>query len=1027
MSTRRQPVTAGARDLARSAGPAVAPAGTGVAGAPMSFAQERLWLIDMAAPGAATYNVPLLTRWHEPVDPAALGAALTAVVARHETLRTTYHLRDDQPVQVVEPPRSVQVEELPFDPARADGQLAARARRPFDLAAGPVLRCTVWRGAPGGDLMLLAIHHIAVDGWSLGPLYHDLDEAYGAALAGAEPALPPLPVQYSDFAVRDRAAFAGREGQRRLADRAAELLAGGEPLVLAGARPGPVPAAGRPGDQRTFRLPAPLWPDLLELARAMRVTPFVLLHAALQEVLRRWSDRTDFIVGAVTANRPYPDIEPLVGFFVNTVPMRCQVRPDWTFRELCHRARDEAYRTLTHQWIPFDRLTARIAPARAAGHTPLVNVCLALQNMPRARDGLARWSSPAVLPTGTAKFDLLITIEEDQGQALGTVEYATDRYPAEVCDGVIADFLELLGRVRGDADVPLRLLPLTEVPAHLIRPPAHPATREAPAGPPAGLPGGEPAEHEAGAAPPDPAPASHQALAAELFRAALATLGGNAAGAHRRELEATSDFFAMGGNSLLAVTMVARAGRRHGVLLSPRDFLADPTVAGLARMLARGTGTAGTGSPTAAAADRHPASPAQQRFWFLDRIPELRAAYLMPSVIELRGAVEIGALVAAVDLVLARHPALRSVFELDRKERRVYYRTDAVPPPARVTDATGWAPAALRDHLATLCWSGFDLAADAPVRADIIRTGPDRTLLVLVMAHIVADGWSRGLLVEQIASAYRSHLLGVPPVLAAPVHPGTLRRDPAPGEADDLVAWLRGAPTDIDLPYDRPRREIQSTAAAGVSVALEPELAARAGVVAAESACTTFMVTAALVGATLARCGSQRDFIFAFPWADRDEPAGMAAVAMLVNTLALRVDLRGAGSWRELLARVRNSSMVAYRNAGASFDAVAAALHPDRDLSRPPLTPVYLSAEQGPAAAPRFAGDVHAGYLPLDPLHIKYELEFTATGHGDRLEFGLSYAVDLFDRRTAEDLIARLAEAAADLAMSPDKPPAGEC
>jgi hypothetical protein len=440
----------------------------------MSFAQERLWLIDLAEPGSATYNLPLLTRWHEPLDPAALGTALTAVVARHETLRTTYRLSGDQPVQVVHAARPVRVEELPYDPAQADRQLAARARQSFDLAAGPVLRCTVWRGAPDGDLMLLVIHHIAVDGWSLGLLYHDLDAAYRAALAGDAQVLRPLPLRYADFAVWDRETFAGRDRQRQLAARAAELLDDEEPLILAGAHPGAASGAAsdavRAGGQRTFRLAAPLWSGLLALARTMRVTPFVVLHAAFQDVLRRWSDREDFVVGVFTAGRPRPEVEPLVGFFVNTVPMRCQVRPGWTFRQLCRLTRDEVYRTLTYRWLPFDRLSAQIAASRAGGYPRLASVCFAMQSTRPA--GLSRWSGPFVLPTGTAKSDLLLTIEEQRDQALGTVEYDADRYPAEVCGGIIENFLELLAAAIADPDARLSGLPLTAVPAHLSRPAA---------------------------------------------------------------------------------------------------------------------------------------------------------------------------------------------------------------------------------------------------------------------------------------------------------------------------------------------------------------------------------------------------------------------------------------------------------------------------------------------------------------------------------------------------------------------------
>ena len=960
-----------------------APERIGARVAPMSFAQERLWLIDQAAPGSPIYNVPLLTRWHEPVDPAALAVALGHVVARHEVLRTTYRLDEDQPVQVVGEPADIAVEVIDAGDADVDAEVARRARQPFDLETDPVLRCTVWQGVPGGDLMLIVVHHIAIDGWSLAGFYADLAEAYHATLGGDHPDLPEMPFQYADFAVWDRESFLDPERQQQLSVRAAELVETDGELVLAGARPGEATAEG---EQRSFELPPHLWSGVNELARALRATPFVVLSAVFQAVLHRRSGREDFVLGAVTANRQHPDVEPLVGFFVNTVPMRCQVSPEWTFRELSGHARAEAYRSLTYQWIPFDRLTSQLATSQAGGHRRLVNVCFALQNMPPPDVEHGRWAPPVVLPTGTAKFDLLLIVEQTQAGVIGTVEYDTGRYPGEVCQGVIENFLELLAAVIAHPDVTLRRLLVTDVSEQLRR---------------------TAADRRVELATLPTADVVHQRRAVELFADAFVTINANAG------IDQASNFFALGGHSLLAVTMLAQAGHRYGTSVSPRDFLAEPTVAGLARLLASGS-TIDQGNRGTSESDSWPATSAQQRFWFLDRIPALRTAYLMPAVIELSGEVNQEVLQAAVDEVIARHPALRSRFELDRKQRKVCYRTDGPPSVTTTTDATGWGPERLRTHVADLCWSGFDLASDAPARAEVMSVGPQRTLLVLVVHHIVADGWSQQLLLDQIGQVYRARLY----TLAAPVHPSTLWREAPADQSDEVIRSLTGAPVDVELPHDRPRAEVQSTLAASTSVTLDEKLTTQLRAVAAESACTTFVVAAAVLAVTLARRGDQRDFVFAFPWGGRETPEAINAVGMLVNTLALRVDLRDVGTWREALARVRDNSALSCRNAEASFDKVAAALHPERDLSRPPLTPVYLSALERPFV-PEFSDSVRARYLPLDPLHIKYELEFTVIGDWERLEFDLSYSVELFEDETIADLVADLVAAADDLGMHP--------
>jgi non-ribosomal peptide synthetase component F len=960
--------------------------------APMSFAQERLWLVDQTAPGSVTYNVPLLNRWLTPVDPVALATALELLVVRYEVLRTTYHLVDGEPVQRVHPAGPVPVEVL--DAGSGDEvqeQVAAWARMPFDLTTGPLLRAVVWRGADGGDLMLLVLHHIAVDGWSLAPLYEDLAAYYRRAAIE----LPELPMRYAEFARRDRESFAQDRRQRLLADRAAELACD-EELLLAGARPDAGGAEGaRPGRQHRFVLPAELFADVTGLAGRLRATPFVVLHAAFQAVLHRWSARREFTVGAVTANRTHPDVERLVGFFVNTVPMRCAVDPDATFRELCGRTRAESYRSLTYQEIPFGRLTAAVAALRPGGHHRLATVGFAWQNMPPPRIDPPMWTAPEVLPTGTAKFDLLLVVEQREDGVLGIVEYDTDRYPDEVAESVARDYLAVLSAAVTDPDSPVGTMPMPAAAGRSALPePVVPSRPSAPV-------------HTEAVAEPAALRAS-----AELFTQALAGSG------LRVDPGPAANFFALGGNSLSAVTMLAQASRAHGIPLSPRDFLADPTVSGLARLLSAGAGTATPHQVVEPAQ----ATSAQQRFWFLDRIAALRTAYLMPAVVELDGTVDVDALRAAVDQVLAHHPALRARFALDRKLRKVCYRTDGSPATATVTDAAGWSGDQVREHVAAACWTGFDLATDAPAAAEIIRTG-DRVLLVLVAHHIAADGTSQRLLLDQIATSYRARLAGGAPVLPPAAHPAAVSVEDSP--ADDLIAWLSGAPVDIELPHDRPRPEIQQTAAATVRVELDPATTARLRSLATESAGTPFLTTAALLAVTLARTSTQRDFLFTFPWDGRETPEALGTVGMMVNTVPLRVDLRGKRTWRDVLGAVAASGAVSYRNAGASLDAVVGALHPERDLSRPPLTPVYLSGRAGEQTLPAFGAQA-ARSLPLDPLHIKYELELAVVDDPDRLAFELSYGMALFDRATAAALADRLLTTARELAADPDADPLKE-
>ncbi|MGD3106105.1 amino acid adenylation domain-containing protein [Streptomyces sp. YGL11-2] len=486
------------------------------------------------------------------------------------------------------------------------------------------------------------------------------------------------------------------------------------------------------------------------------------------------------------------------------------------------------------------------------------------------------------------------------------------------------------------------------------------------------------------------------------------------------------DFFTLGGHSLLAVRMLAAVERECGTVVPLRDFLADPTVAGLARFLDRAPDAAREEHTAADPHDgRYPASPVQQRLWFMDRLPALRAAYLAPSVVEIDGPVDRALLRDAFAAVLARHPGLRSRFTLDARARRVHYRTDGGPPEVDRVDGTAWTDGELREHLARACWAPVDLARQAPARGEVIALAGQRTVLLYAVHHIVTDGWSLGLVMTELADTYRTLSGGgrLPGDLPDAPHPARLPAAPAaPGAPGALLDGLRGAPTDIALPYDRPRPAAQSIEADVRETLLPAADSARIREIAAELGCTTFMTATALLAAVLARRGGQRDFLFAFPWAGRDGARAAGTVGMFVNTLLVRADLTGDPSWRTLLTRVRTSAMAAFRHADAPFDALAATLHPGRDLSRPPVTPVYVDALDEAPRPPDLGAGITTRYARPPALRLKYELELTAVAGGDRVGLQLTYATALFDADTVDALLGELTAAAADLTTDPEAP-----
>ncbi|MGW4943412.1 non-ribosomal peptide synthase/polyketide synthase [Actinoplanes sp. NPDC004185] len=424
---------------------------------PLSFAQQRLWFLDQFAPGGTEYVSPLTLRLTGSLDADALSAALTALVARHESLRTTFDTVDGRGVQVIGQPYEVtpELRDLsdPAGTALAE-LLAAEAGRPFDLRTGPLLRTLLVRTAPDEHVLLLVLHHIITDGWSGGVLTDELAELYAAALRGEPAALPALTLQYADFAVWQRAHLARPTAETQL-DYWRDQLAGVAPLELPTDRPRPAVRTSA-GAMHAFSVPAELADRLHRLGRAHDCTLFTTLVAACQLLLSRWSGQDDIALGTVTSGRDHPGLDRIVGFFVNTVVLRSRLDARQPFTELLAQARETVRGAFAHQDVPFERLVDELQPVRDTSRNPLFDVLIVLQNLPGdppALPGLTVAELPP--PVVTASHDLAIEFEERDGVLAGAIEYNTDLFDAATIARMAGHLIVLL---EASADDPARPL-----------------------------------------------------------------------------------------------------------------------------------------------------------------------------------------------------------------------------------------------------------------------------------------------------------------------------------------------------------------------------------------------------------------------------------------------------------------------------------------------------------------------------------------------------------------------------------------
>ncbi|MEU6238331.1 amino acid adenylation domain-containing protein, partial [Kitasatospora sp. NPDC047058] len=391
---------------------------------PLAPVQRRLWFRNRLAGAGGDHLMPMVLRLRGPLDPVALEQALNDVVARHESLRTAFPDWDGRPQQVVLDPEEAP---LRLDPvlvgaAELPGAVAAETARGFDLTAETSVRARLFRLADDEHVLLLVLHHIVCDGWSLAPLARDVARAYTARVVGGAPDWPGLAVQYADFALWQLALLGDEADQdsrlgRQLAYWRRELDGISEELSIAGARPRP-PGPGGPAGRLSARLPASAHRDLVELARATASSPFMVCQAALAAVLAEHGAGDDVPIGTPIAGRTDEALDPLVGFFVNTLVLRIRTGGRPTFRELLARVRGTVLAAHAHQDVPFDQVVQALAPERVTGRHPLFQVMLAFQNnaVPRlALPGLTVEPEPS--PDRTARFDLRFELAERRGPA----------------------------------------------------------------------------------------------------------------------------------------------------------------------------------------------------------------------------------------------------------------------------------------------------------------------------------------------------------------------------------------------------------------------------------------------------------------------------------------------------------------------------------------------------------------------------------------------------------------------------------
>jgi len=443
------------------------PRRTGDMDLPLSSAQQRLWVLQQLDLHSAVYNIPIGWRLTGSLHATALEQALNSIVARHETLRTTFSHKQGMLVQAVQPAAPLTLPIVDLQPVpdemreqRLQVLLADESRRAFDLARGPLLRALLYKLLPDEHVLLINMHHIASDGWSIGIFMEELAQLYAASVQGKKAVLPGLPIRFTDYAAWQQESLNGQVLKEQLVFWKRQLAGVPEILELPVARRRPA-IASHAGAHHDFCLPAQDAIGLRQIAIHASATPFMVFLAAFQVLLFRYTNHSDIVVGSPISGRTRVEIEPLIGCFVNTLVLCTNVSGNLTFRELLQRTRETVLNASSNQDLPFERIVEELQPQRGSGQTPLFQIMFTFES-----EAGTQTPFPGLhvrrekIDTGLAKFDLGLSIAETTDGISASFEYATDLFDHDAVLAMESHYRMLLHEIAANPDQAVAELPL---------------------------------------------------------------------------------------------------------------------------------------------------------------------------------------------------------------------------------------------------------------------------------------------------------------------------------------------------------------------------------------------------------------------------------------------------------------------------------------------------------------------------------------------------------------------------------------
>ncbi|WP_431309240.1 amino acid adenylation domain-containing protein [Gordonia prachuapensis] len=920
---------------------------------PLAHPQRRMWIHHHYAPTSTAYHVPVVIRIDGDIDLARLQHAVDAVVDTHAVLRTTYPDGPAGPVQRIVDRTGPLLGHETVDAGAIRPAIETFLSTPFDLEHEPGFRARVF-DAEDARYFVAALHHIAIDGWSMRILLADLLRAYqGEALETA--------LSYADFTQWQMQRLGGPDDPtsrytRELDHWLGVLDGAGEPVRL----PGCSDVEGDAG-RVSARMERNVAEGLRQTADRLSATVFHLAHAALADLIGQWTGRWDVVVGVPVHGRSNPAWESVVGMFVNTVALRTRLAAGEAIGTVVEQVRDVALDAADHAEVPYDAVARAVRPNAHAGYDSLISVLLVNEDVLPTVTGDAlganAWQASVVeeaIATVDAKFDIEVVLAEDDGELVVTVVHS-GYVPGEVAQAFLGDFVTLFAAAAGDVAV------------------SFPEVR-------AGTVVGSEA---AGVVAPVAASTDTElvrqvaGVMAEVLDVPVADIG------------VRDDFFTIGGTSLSATRVTSTLGRELGVRVPTRVLFENPSAEELAgalrdaRLAPRSSGS-GDDVGAAGSSGTFELAPTQRRMWVNAQLLGETPIYGVPVVVAVPDGATADTVIGAVNEIVDRHTALRT---------QVLSTADG--PRQQVIE--GWRPEIRRISAETLADSAaeftepFDLEAAPPVRAWVMESDGAPVAVVIVAHHIVLDGESADILADELTVLMAGMELN-PPHTGFDDVAARLAAEDEESREENLQFWadaLDGYSGQLELVADRPAARDLRTAT--VEFDLDGGVSAAVAEAAEREHASEFHVLHAGLALALGVQGGTDDVALATPVSMRRDAGTAGTVGMLTSTVVLRTRLDAASCVDELIRQVRDADLAAIDHGLIAFDDVVALVDPPREAGRHPLVQVAFSMAFGAAASwEGMAGGLLEEWSEFD-LHV------VAVEHEGRWRLRLEYARGLFD------------------------------